>query len=195
MKGFKYQAARILLCIGVVAGAAVPIATASADSVFRHSDPPVTCRTYINAYSNVIGRRIFVGPDSTPTMWVAGSTQWWLASWQPVLYRYDPASRDFTIREGVGPELRGYTNSTQGWDYVTGRPDWNGWFNVSAGYSYRLAIVYRWYANGSVYHSEFLWAGTHTADLMAFTPDWYIAAPGIQMYSSDYFCTMPNIRP
>jgi hypothetical protein len=185
MNRFKYIAT-VVVAFGAMACAVVAAPQASADSTFQHEDPNVTCRTFFDVNGNVTGRRIFV--ESKPKMFVAGTTQQWKASWQPILYLYNTASGGFTTQAAFGPELVGLTGNGFVGASGFGLPYWSGWFNVSQGYSFRLAILYRWYWGGSVYHSELVWAGTHYADAFLIGADGHLG--GSHSFGSDYYCFM-----
>jgi len=134
-----------------------------------HTATPVYCTTYFYPNSTVAVRHVAV---ATPTL-TSPYLPTMNVSWQPVLYRYYSSG---WAKISSGPQLWGSTafgSSTATQDFV-------GW-NVSAGNVwYHVNIVYRWYWNGSVYHTETDNTSTHITQSQAMQ---YSGIPGYVFYS------------
>jgi hypothetical protein len=140
---------RIVTLIGLIAAIAAPAASGAANP-YMHSATQVACTTYVYPNHTIARRTITVSrPTLTspylPTMNV---------SWQPVLYRYYDGYGWSVIAQG--PQLWGSTAFGQ-----MPAQEFSGWTVADGNVWYHVNVVYRWYWNGSVYHTETDNTSTH----------------------------------
>jgi hypothetical protein len=107
---------------------------------------PVACAMTMNQDNQIYERQVL---PQTPNMTAPTGM---VISWQPILFRYFNGTWN---REVAAPELKGTFNGL-----YSDLPASAG-FVINLPAYYRVAVIYRWYSNGTVTQVDYKWSGEH----------------------------------
>jgi hypothetical protein len=139
--------ALILTVVSALIAAAAETAHATAVGDYGSTET-ITCTKYLDAYGRVTGRTVVI---NSPFMTSASGLGITSMSYQPYIYQVTNTGYSF---RGTGVEVETYRGMTSG--VLTSQQ-----MTANGAGVVRVAIMYRWYSNGILVDSLFIWAGTH----------------------------------